>query len=82
MRGYPAAAALRKRLTPALNQRFSSSGRQLDQLRAAIFSAGWLDAPDALEGTMICSTSVSPVFLASRPARWASSTELSRSCSN
>ena len=45
----PAAAALRKRLTPALNQRFSSSGRQLDQLRAAIFSAGWLDALDALE---------------------------------
>ena len=45
----PAAAALRKRLAPALNHRFGSSGHQVDQLRAAIFSAGWLDAPDALE---------------------------------
>ena len=45
----PAAAALRKRLAPTLNQRFSQSGRQVDQLRAAILSAGWLDAPDALE---------------------------------
>ena len=45
----PAAAALRKRLAPALNHRFGSSGHQVDQLRAAIFSAGWLDAPDPLE---------------------------------
>lgn len=45
----PAAAALRKRLAPALDHRFGSSGHQVDQLRAAMFSAGWLDAPDALE---------------------------------
>ena len=45
----PAAAALRKRLAPALNHRFGRSARQADQLRAAIFSAGWLDASEALE---------------------------------
>jgi CHAT domain len=45
----PVAVELRMRLTPALNRRFDSTGHQVAQLRAAFFTAGWLDVADALE---------------------------------
>jgi hypothetical protein len=45
----PAAAALRRRLAPELNQRFERSGHLIDLVRTQIFSSGWLGSLNAFE---------------------------------